>query len=142
MLGPTTWPDGSYALLSAVDGCPDGFTEGNYTHWSRGTVSNPTSSVLAGDYQRAYNTYTFCVLENNSNGGKWPKGSYCIMRKSGTCPEGECVLYKEYVPYSSETFRDSTLTKASTSPIECCPIRHVLVIDYTYNTPSCVKVCL
>ncbi|XP_041366864.1 uncharacterized protein LOC121381594 [Gigantopelta aegis] len=86
--GIATWPGGSYALLSAIDGCPDGFTEGNYTHWSDGASSKSSSFHLAGDFQSEYTTYKFCVMENSNSGGKWPTGAYCIMRKAGTCPEG------------------------------------------------------
>ncbi|XP_041366865.1 uncharacterized protein LOC121381595 [Gigantopelta aegis] len=111
--GISTWPGGSYALLSAIDGCPDGFTEGNYTHWSDGGSMKSSSFHLAGDFQSKYTTYSFCVMENNNSGGKWPRGAYCIMRKSGTCPEG----FSEGSAIYDDEIRSADQNKTINEPI-------------------------
>ena len=90
---PNAWPDGAYTLPMARSGCPSG---GGKYRWHTGNrfqdtnhknrFSRPLS--LAGYFNRNVRTY-FCTKTDTTYdyGIEWPKGSYCIARKGGSCPD-------------------------------------------------------
>ncbi|KAK0053745.1 hypothetical protein Bpfe_016739 [Biomphalaria pfeifferi] len=94
------WPEGTYGLLMSESGCP----VNSHTLWDSGyrkflTASNspsqnyvdphthlmkPTLETNNGDN---FMYLHFCVTAARSEGGPWPRGTYCI-HNLGTCPPG------------------------------------------------------
>ncbi|XP_055901705.1 uncharacterized protein LOC106064172 [Biomphalaria glabrata] len=97
------WPDGSYALLKPVSGCPRGDSE----NWSTGdkmiqsestsdihSLKNSEKSHLSRPLfktvdQVNYVILRYCVKTTSTlvNQVSWPSGSYCINKKL-SCPLG------------------------------------------------------
>ena len=89
------WPDGTYSLPQAAQGCPSGWYSGwrlqdnedsnNANHWSPADLA----SYMRMDLDRNYRTY-YCTknFAGNSGSSAWPRGHYCIARYGGSCPSG------------------------------------------------------
>ena len=81
------WPEGQYGLPREVQGCPllPGLSLGSYKHSFRSEIS--TETKLSMDNGR-YTRHRFCMAQNNNDKApEWPKGTYCIYKKT-KCPNG------------------------------------------------------
>ena len=86
------WPNGKYALPAPEGGCPKGWSLGRRTQGTgkKTDVSSGITSRLAVNYGSKTIMVQYCVKTDESDDGvgfEWPKGSYCIARKGGWCPE-------------------------------------------------------
>lgn len=88
------WPDGMYSLPQAVQGCPTGWSSGwrfqDNENRDNGNFWRPSNlnSFMRFDTGRNYRTY-YCTKTSSGNSGfVWPRGSYCIARRGGSCPSG------------------------------------------------------
>eukprot|EP00161_Ancyromonas_sigmoides_P023931 TRINITY_DN75_c0_g1_i4.p2 TRINITY_DN75_c0_g1~~TRINITY_DN75_c0_g1_i4.p2 ORF type:complete len:4802 (-),score=2623.75 TRINITY_DN75_c0_g1_i4:194-14599(-) len=89
---PPRWPAGQYCLPMAAGTCPgvrwergsrlfDTADSGGQNSWSG---AFPTGVYTVDDI-----TINVCCHGNDTYGeGEWPRGSYCVYRKGGTCPAG------------------------------------------------------
>lgn len=89
------WPSGTYGLPKPVDGCPkaDGFEwkTGYRFHDTEddGTENQHSDSFhLAGEFSDEGIKHEFCIKTDDTGGGRWPDGKYCIYKKGSRCPTG------------------------------------------------------
>ncbi|XP_052062824.1 uncharacterized protein LOC127702591 isoform X2 [Mytilus californianus] len=92
------WPQGKYTLVKPKSGCPPGWFEGwrhqdNEDSDNKNSVSN--GHHFYGSFDR--NTKTFYCSKTREEKVtdwttwklvQWPRGTYCILRKGGSCPKG------------------------------------------------------
>jgi len=110
---PYAWPDGTYSLPKPRNGCP---AHGQQFHqWYEGWRYQDTEDFrnrnrfsrghhLEGSFGR--NIKTWWCSKNVTSGDYgvwWPKGSYCIGRKNGTCPHG---FSEGYIKWDDEDIRN------------------------------------
>ena len=92
------WPDGTYALPMPSSGCPSGGGEDGFS-WLTGYIEQdnedffnknycPSPWVFEGSCNKNLKIF-YCIktVTSSDRGIKWPKGSYCIVKK-GECPTG------------------------------------------------------
>ena len=92
------WPDGTYALPMPSSGCPSGGGEDGFS-WLTGYIEQdnedffnknhcPSPWVFEGYCNKNLKIF-YCIktVTSSDRGIKWPKGSYCIVKK-GECPTG------------------------------------------------------
>jgi hypothetical protein len=89
---PIEWPSGTYGLVRpSGSGCPSGWNSGYRYHDTEDSDSNNQWSStlhLAGFRAKNNMRWEFCMkLFDNGIGYQWPKGQYCILKKS-SCPHG------------------------------------------------------
>ena len=86
----SSWPAGSYALLSPSEGCPGNvFSSGSWKHTGEGDNSKSSEFHLAGSFQADTFQYKFCVKDDELASADWEPGRYCILRLNGKCPDGK-----------------------------------------------------
>ncbi|XP_052059669.1 uncharacterized protein LOC127700292 [Mytilus californianus] len=85
-----SWPSGSYSLPKSQSGCPLGWAEG-----CRYQDNEDTHNVNDVRYNHHFNgifgrntKLCYCTKTTHSGSGSWPRGNYCIARKSDACPSG------------------------------------------------------
>lgn len=89
------WPDGTYSLPQAAQGCPmrwssgwrfqDNQNTGNGNSWSPSDLASYMRMNLGPDYRTYYCTKTSA---GNTGSSVWPRGHYCVARYGGSCPSG------------------------------------------------------
>ena len=101
------WPDGNYAVLSSVYGCPDP----DVNRWEHGymnisfrdphnlqqpaleDIMNHNSSMLLGPNSQNRIQLNFCGKitgsDDFSTTAEWPRGKYSIYKTGDTCPSGK-----------------------------------------------------
>ncbi|KAL8570787.1 hypothetical protein ACOMHN_006937 [Nucella lapillus] len=89
----SSWPNGPFALLSSISGCPGNneFVTGSWQHQGAGDNAVSDGFLLAGTFDTSIFRYQFCTKEHSSSSDSahvWDKGQYCILRVGGVCPDG------------------------------------------------------
>ena len=118
----------------AKSGCPSG---GGKFSWYKGYRHQDTEDIrnkndkshslsLAGTFNENIRTY-FCTKTDKTYdyGIKWPKGSYCIARKGGTCPTG---FSNGWISWDDEDNRNSNKVSG-------------ILPDGTYNVNTKIEFC-
>ena len=87
------WPRGQYCLpMPPNQGCPFGWAKGTRFHDSEDYSGSGHYNQRHGHYPHLTSFgrnlgWGFCCKTHNTLVQKsWPKGSYCIFRKGGSCP--------------------------------------------------------
>ena len=116
-----SWPSGYYSLYSAQrdgnDVCPEesGFqwTDGSVTNRMRWIADSANRNLVgikeapSGEHKMGVK-FGFCtkIKESGSKyfSPKWPRGKYCILRKStdpgqGKCPDGKLEIVKRVLVF-------------------------------------------
>ena len=118
----------------ARSGCPSG---GGKYPWHRGSRYQDTEDTrnrndesrpltLAGTFTSNIRTY-FCTKTSTAYdyGVNWPKGSYCIARKGGSCPTG---FSNGWISWDDEDSRNSNKVSG-------------ILPDGTYNRNTRIDFC-
>lgn len=104
----TNWPDGHYALHSAMFGCPESADYGWTTGYANMTLNANSRNMfwsdddrfsfepyILGPYTQQKLQINFCIMKCNRtqliNGSQevkhWPVGNYCIYKAGDNCPK-------------------------------------------------------
>ena len=93
------WPEGNFALLSTIYGCPGSDPQ----YWLSGYLSIPSTFTsepvitwssnvhLQGPYTSRQARLPFCIKDEvfgNRRVHAWPRGTYCIIKVGDACPHG------------------------------------------------------
>lgn len=92
---PNAWPDGKYSLPKSTSGCAADSEEHfrwrtGYIHQDSedsGTKNKFDNPHMAGDFGKNIKT-EYCTKDETDNdlGLQWPRGTYCIAKRGGSCP--------------------------------------------------------
>lgn len=97
------WPRGSFTLLKPKVGCPYGWYQGwrkqdNEDYVNRNWISSGHHfyGTFGNDFE-----FWYCTKDDHRipTYGNWPKGNYCILRSSSSCPSG---FYHGYLKWDDE----------------------------------------
>ncbi|KAL8570785.1 hypothetical protein ACOMHN_006935 [Nucella lapillus] len=126
----TSWPAGSFALLSSSAGCPGNeFLEGSWQHQGKGNNRKSDTFHLAGSFNADIFRYQFCVKEDNSDpviALDWEPGRYCILRVNGACPkdfESGSIQFDDHVNSTGQAgghLPDGQFTDTMDTRLEFC----------------------
>ncbi|XP_063440731.1 uncharacterized protein LOC134721563 [Mytilus trossulus] len=94
-----SWPRGKYTLVKPKSGCPSGWVEGwrlQDNEDDKGNINSVSSGHhFYGGFTKNTKTYYCSKIREEKviDWTKWellpwPKGTYCILRKGGSCPKG------------------------------------------------------
>ncbi|CAG2254797.1 unnamed protein product [Mytilus edulis] len=94
-----SWPQGKYTLVKPTSGCPTGWVEGwrlQDNEDDKGNINSVSSGHhFYGEFTKNTKTYYCSKIREEKVIDwttwtllPWPKGTYCILRKGGSCPKG------------------------------------------------------
>ena len=90
----TQWPEGHFSLPESWDRCPPGAEELDSYIYQDNEDDNNMNAESPGNrlllfQDRDYTDLSYCNFPSNANGGSWPNGSYCLVKRSAQpCPDG------------------------------------------------------
>ena len=91
---PIVWPRGTYSLIQVADQpCTAGWLTGcryedTEDHDAANTWTDNIESYIQGEFYKSNIEMCYCTkAQDDSSIFRWPKGSYCIAQKGGTCPD-------------------------------------------------------